>query len=155
MGPMFVKSYTTMPVDFERIRRRLEGCPRVWIEAAADEAEGHGERLLTDVGLQGRSRRSRPAGLEVGEPVYTERTISLPVRMQVQDAARLLPSLEGNVEAAWLGAGHTYLALSVQYEPAPEALGQPVDRVLLHRVIEAVALRFVASAAERLVSYRT
>jgi len=149
---MFVKSYTAIPADFEQVSSRLRTCPHGWVDAVAAEVERYGERLLTEVGLQGRSRRRRPARLEVGEAVATERTILLPLRVHVRDATRLMPSLEGNLDAAWLGPGHTYLSLSVQYELAPAVMGEPIDRVLLHRVVEAVALRFVEAAAKRLVS---
>jgi hypothetical protein len=149
---MFVKSYTAIPVGYEQLRSGLLSCPRGCLEAVAEDAERYGEGLLTDVCLQGQSRLSHPARLEVGEAVSTERTTSLPFRLQVEGAGRLLPSMEGNLDVAWLGAGRTYLALSVQYEPAPAVLGQPIDRVLLHRVVEAVALHFVETAAERLAA---
>jgi len=147
---MFVKSYTALLVEFEALREVLLGCARTWLGAVAHEAERHGEQLLVEVGLQPRTTLLMPARLELGEVASTERTTSLAVRLVVDGAGRLLPSLDGSLDAAWLGAGRSHLALSVRYEPAGGELDQVVDRALLHRVVEAVALRFVEGAAARL-----
>jgi hypothetical protein len=146
---MFVKSYTALLIEFEALREILLGCARSWLGAVAQEAERHGERLLEEVGLQPRGAGRQPARLELGEAVSTERTTSLSLRILVEETG-LLPSLEGSLDAAWLGDGRSHLALSVRYEPAAGGLGPVVVRALLHRVVEAVALRFVELAAERL-----
>jgi len=151
---MFVKSYTALLVEFEALRETLLGYARGWLGTIAQDAERHGEQLLVDVGLQARSGLRRPARLELGEAVSTERTTSLALRLLVEEHGRLLPSLEGSLDAAWLGAGRTHLALSVRYEPAIDEPGDRVDRALLHRVVEAVALRFVETAAERIQATR-
>ncbi len=146
---MFVKSYTSLPVDYDELREALIRCALSWLSPIAQEAERYGEQLLVDVGLQARGALPRPAGLEVGEAMSTERTTSLALRLQVQGAMRLLPSLEGSLDAAWLGAGRTHLALTVRYE-AVDRLGHTIDRVLLHRVVEAMALRLLELIAEHL-----
>ena len=150
---MFVKSYTSLPIEFEVVRSALLSCARDWLEPVAADTERHGERLLSEVGLQGSSRLQRSARLELGEAVLsTERTTSLALGIHVEDSARMLPSLEGTLDAAWLGSGLSYLALSVGYESGSGPLGHIVDRVLLHRVMEATALYFVEAAARRLAA---
>src|SRR5262245_11491884 len=146
---MFVKSYTALLVEFEELREVLLDCARGWLGAVAQEAERYGERLLADVGLEAPGGVWLPARLELGQAVSTGRTTSLALRLLVQDAGRLLPSLEGSLDAAWLGSGRSQLALSVRYEPPADRLGHSVDRLLLHRVVEAMALRFLELTAER------
>ena len=84
--------------------------------------------------------------------MVTDRVVLLPLRLGVEVGARLFPSLEGTLEAAWLGSGRTHLALTATYEPPFGVLGRTVDRALLHRVAEAVAQRFLEAVARELVS---
>ncbi len=104
-----------------------------------------------DVGLEvGGQEVSRRARLELGEPMTTDRVVLLPLRLRVIDRERLFPSLEGSLDAAWLGPGRTHLALTANYEPPLGVVGRAVDRALLHRVAEAVAQRFLEAAAREL-----
>src|SRR5258708_5978504 len=80
----------------------------------------------------------------------TDRVVLLPLRLRVIDRERLFPSLEGSLDAAWLGPGRTHLALTANYEPPLGVVGRAVDRALLHRVAEAVAQRFLEAAAREL-----
>src|SRR5258708_37996458 len=80
----------------------------------------------------------------------TDRVVLLPLRLRVIDRERLFPSLEGSLDAAWLGPGRTHLALTANYEPPLGVVGRAVDRALLHRVAEAVAQRVLGAAAPEL-----
>jgi hypothetical protein len=148
---MFLKSYVEIPTQFDVVRAAVEREPLSWLEGLAVEAEREGESLLVDVGLSlaGRSLR-RPADLQVGEPQVGSAVASLPIRLRVHGSQRLLPSFYGSLDAAWLGAQRTQLALSLQYEPPLGLLGKAMDRTLLHRVAESVAQNFLAGAARRL-----
>jgi hypothetical protein len=148
---VFLKSYTELPVSFERVRAAMRQRPREWLANPAADAGRDGQRMLVEVGLEVRSRPvSRPAWLEVGEPVTGERFALLPLRLGVEDQEGLFPTFVGSLDAAWLGAGRTQLALSAQYEPPFGLLGRAADRTLLHRVAEAVAHHFLQEVAERL-----
>lgn len=150
---MFLKSVTELAVDFEDVRVAMLREPRRWLIGLAAEAGDRGDRLLVDVGLEvGGHEVSRRARLEVGDPMSTDRVASLPLRLRVEDHERLFPSLEGTLDAAWLGPGRTHLALSASYDPPFGMLGQAVDRTLLHRVAEAVAQRFLEAVARELVA---
>jgi len=148
---MFLKSYVEISSRFDSVRAAVEREPRSWLEGLVVEAEREGESLLVDVGLSlaGGGLR-RPAELEVGEPQVGIAVASLPVRLRVHGSQRLLPSFYGSLDAAWLGAERTQLALSLQYEPPLGLLGKAIDRTLLHRVAESVAQNFLAGAARRL-----
>jgi hypothetical protein len=148
---MFLKAYTELPVDFERVEAAMRQAPHEWLRGMAAEAGLHGERMLVEVGLQvGGHPLTRPVGLEVGDLVATKRVASLPVWLQADEPAGLVPSFAGSLDAAWLGQGRTHLALALQYEPPLGAVGRVADRALLHRVAETMAQRLLHSVAERL-----
>jgi hypothetical protein len=148
---MFLKAVTEMAVDFDHVRAAMERWPERWLADLAVTAGADGARLIGDAGLEfGYHGLSRLAGVQVGDAVVNDRVVSLPFRLCVHDDDRLFPSAEGSLDAAWLGPGRTHLALSAQYRPAFGDLDGSVDRALLHRVVEAVAQRFVEAAAERL-----
>jgi hypothetical protein len=145
---VFLKSVTELAVDFDDVRAAMLRRPRGWLAGPAAAAEDDGDRLLVEVGLQVGGREIGPyATLEVGEPMLTDRVVLLPLRLRVEDHQRLFPSLEGSLDAAWLGPGRTHLALTATYEPPFGVVGQAVDRTLLHRVAEAVAQRFLEAVA--------
>jgi hypothetical protein len=150
---MFLKSFTELALDFREVRAAMLLRPPRWLDGLADIASADGSRLLVDVGLEvGDRRLSRRAWLEVSDGIATDRVASLPLRLRVDDHPRLFPSLDGSLDAAWLGDGRTHLALAAQYEPPFGLVGMVVDRTLLHRVAEAVAQRFVESVASRLTT---
>jgi hypothetical protein len=74
----------------------------------------------------------------------------LPMRLRARDHRRLFPTLECSLDAAWLGPGRTYLALSAIYEPPLGLVGRAVDRTLLHRVAETAVQRFLVAVAREL-----
>jgi hypothetical protein len=153
---MFVKSHTEVPVEFSALRDRLLRCPSECLDAAADDARGHGFQLLADAGLEaqaaGADRAERRTRIEVGRPVCTDRVMSLPLHFLAEDRGRRFPTMEGSLDAAWLGPGRTHLSVTAQYEPPQGVLDRLVERVLLHRMVEAVAQRFVESVGRRLVA---
>jgi len=150
---MFLKSVTELAVDFQDVRAVMLSDPRRWLLGLASEAGDRGDRLLVDVGLEvGGHDVTRRARLEVSEPMTTDRVVFLPLRLRVENRDRLFPSLEGSLDAAWLGPGRTHLALTASYEPPFGVLGRAVDRTLLHRVAEAVAQCFLEAVARELVA---
>jgi len=152
---MFMKSVVEVDVDFEDVRAAMLSDPRAWLATLAATAEDDGDRLLVDVGLQVAGRDvSRRAVLEVGEPMTADHVVLLPLHLRVEEHERLFPSLEGSLDAAWLGSGRTHLALTANYEPPFGVVGRAVDRALLHRVAEAVAQRFLEAVAGELEARR-
>jgi hypothetical protein len=149
---MFLKSVTELAIDFRDVRAAMLNDPGPWLAGLAEAAGDHGDRLLVDVGLAtNRYERGRDR-LEVGEAVTTDRAAVLPLRIQVADDRWLLPSLDGSLDAGWLGHDNTHLAVSAMYEP-PFALEQRlVDRTLFHRVTEAVVQHFLEAVARELTA---
>jgi hypothetical protein len=150
---MLLKSVTELAADFGDVRAAMLVHPRVWLERLAAAAADEGDRLLVEVRLEvGGRRPGSGARLEVGTPMTTDRVALLPLRLGVDDQRRLFPSLEGSLDAAWLGPGRTHLALTAIYEPPLDVLVRAADRVLLHRVAEAVAQHFLEGVARELVA---
>lgn len=149
---MFLKAVTEVPIDFEAVRAAMVRHPQPWLAQVAEAAGDDYGRFLVDVGLPLAGHElTRPAMLQVGEPMSLgDRVVSLPVRLRMADHAGLFPVLEGDLDAAWLGAGRTHLAMAVQYEPPFGLLGRVADGALLHRVAELVVQRFLEAVARRL-----
>lgn len=150
---MFLKSVTELAVDFRDVRAAMLSDPRGWLSSLAEAAGQDGDRLLAQVGLAGGRREvGHGAGLEVGEAMTTDRVAILPLHVGVVDDSRLFPTLDGSLDAGWLGSGRTHLAISATYEQPAGIASTLVDRTLLHRVAEAVAQRFLEAVARELAA---
>lgn len=149
---MFLKAVTELAIDFEAVRAAMLTRPERWLGGLAEAAGEDHERLLVQVGLGG-GLLTRPATLTVGEPASLgDRVVSLPLRLRMADHAQLFPVLDGNLDAAWMGAGRTHLALAAQYDPPFGLLGRAADGTLLHRIAELVLQRLLEAAAARLAA---
>jgi hypothetical protein len=148
---MFLKSITELAVDFEDVQAVMLRDPQEWLAGLAAKARDHGDLLVVNVGLEVAGQQvGGGAQVEIGEPMTSQRVLMLPLRLRARDHRGLFPTLEGSLDAAWLGRHRTYLASSFQYEPPLGLVGRAVDRALLHRVAEAVAQRFLESVANDL-----
>jgi hypothetical protein len=151
---MFLKSVTELAVDFRDVRAAMLSDPQGWLGSLADAAGNDGDKLLVHTGLAASGHQTIGCGgrLEVGEAMTTERVAMLPLHIRVVDDARLFPSLQGSLDAAWLGHGRTHLGMNATYEPPFGVADRTVDRTLLHRVTEAVAQRFLEAVAHELTA---
>lgn len=149
---MFLKSVTELPVDFEAVRATMTDRARPWLTQLAEAAGDDCDRYLVDVGVPlGHGRLTRPSVLQVGDQAALgDRVVSLPLRLRIADHAELFPALQGSLDAAWLGADRTHLALAVQYEPPFGLLGRVADGVVLHRIAELVVQHLLEAIAGRL-----
>jgi hypothetical protein len=149
---MFLKSVTELAVDFRDVRVAMLSEPRGWLARLAEAAGDDGDQLLLHVGLAGGHEAGHGGRLEVGDAMTTDQVAMLPLHIQVADEKRLFPSLEGSLDAGWLGCGRTHLAVSATYEPAFGLASELVDRTLFHRVAEAVVQRFLEAVAQELTA---
>lgn len=149
---MFLKCYVEVPLPYAQVRERMASQPGTWLGNLTDAAQRDGDRLLVEVGLTAAGHRlRRSASLETGSMRSDERVALLPVRLSIDDGNRLFPTMEGTLDAAWLGDRRSQLALALRYSPPLGLVGQAVDRALLHRVTETVMRSFLEAAAARLV----
>jgi hypothetical protein len=108
-----------------------------WLPDMARQANGDGEKLLSELGFDlGTRRIGRRINVEIGAPKATTGLMFMPIRWRAANEAGLFPTLEGELEVAALGTEKAQLGLSANYEPPLGLLGKLADRALFHRVAE-------------------
>lgn len=154
---MYLRTYVDVSLDFEEVRAgMLRDRPPSCLDGAAEAAEKACADLLARAGLRTYWRLPTwPTAVEAAAPITTDRLASLPLCLH---AGQAVLSRLATLDAGWLGAGRTHLSLSMTYDTPPDSarghdvLSQFRDRALLHRVYEAVALRYLDSVAENLMA---
>ncbi len=128
----------------------IRGAER-WMPAMAQRANGHGVKLLSELGFDvGRRRIARPIEVKLGAPRRTAGVTLLSVSWRAATEAGLFPTLEGHLEIAKLGLTTTQVGLSASYEPPLGLVGKIADRALLHRVAEVTVQDFMERIGDRL-----
>lgn len=152
---MYLRTYVDLPLDFQEVRAALLlGRPPSCLEGAAEAAAAECRELLGRASLTGRaSIPAWPTFVEADAPITTDHLASLPLCLYAGDS---LMTRLATLDAGWLGSGRTHLSLSLSYDGQFEtAVGKPHNRALLHRVHEAVALRFLETIADRITRLAT
>lgn len=122
-----------------------------WMPDLAWKANGHGVRLLSELGFKvGERRIGKRIELDVGEPLRTPGLTLLPIRWRAATKAGLFPALDGQIEIAALGSTATQVGLSATYEPPLGLIGKIADRALLHRIAEVTVKDFVERISDQL-----
>ena len=122
-----------------------------WLPDMAKEANGHGDRLLSELGFGVGSRRIRKRiTVEIGAPRASAGLMFMPIRWHAASDAGLFPTLEGELEIAALGSNRTQLGLSANYEPPLGLFGKIADRALFHRAAEVTVKDFLDRIGKRL-----
>ena len=148
---MFIRYFVEIDAPFEAVEAAILNGPEGWIPGLAREVGDRGERLLADVGLgQPGSHLRREVTISIGEPMRFPSKTVLPMGWKPASGGRLLPGLEADIEVAPLGEHRTQLAISARYQPPLGAIGQALDRALLHRVAEGTVKDFLDRAALKL-----
>ena len=148
---MFVRYYVELPIRVDRVEARLMASPATWLPGIADQAQGRGRRLLTEVGLGDRLRVAKRVLLEVGRPTRFPSKLVLPLHWRAEGGEALFPVLDADLEVAQLTPAITQLSISARYTPPLGAVGSTIDRALLHRVAEATVKDFVDRVAAALL----
>jgi hypothetical protein len=148
---MILKSHTELAAGFPTVCVELVRCPADTIVEVAADVQRRGREILFEVGLGALADAiaMRPR-ITVGVHRSTHRTASLPFRLWAEDGGRTCWTLDSSLDAAWLGPGRTYLALSCQYDVSFATAAATFDRALVHRVAEVGAQHFVEIAGRRL-----
>jgi hypothetical protein len=136
---------------FAEVQADLATGAEKWMPDMAKEANGHGERLLSELGFNlGKRRIGRRIVVEIGPPTTTAGLMFLPIRWRSATETGLFPTLEGVLEAVALGSAMTQLGLSANYTPPLGIIGKIADRALFHRVAEVTVNDFLKRIGERL-----
>jgi hypothetical protein len=148
---VFIRYYVELAHPVLDLQLALLKAPSSWLPSLAENADEHGQRLLTEVGFAMDGHRIvKRVSIAIGDPVRSSRRTWIPISWQATGPGGLFPVLDGDLEIATLGAERTQLAFSARYHPPLGLIGRTVDRALLSRVAEATIKDFVDRIAERL-----
>lgn len=143
---MFVGDEVRLPVDFETARVRLQALVRGGLLTAASvDAYSEGITGLLRVGPPGLFRVVR-----VQFTALTDRdnVAGFAMRWEVDgQSAALFPVLDADLEVVKDGTAAAWLTFTGSYRPPAGALGQALDRAILHRVASATIKNFLARIA--------
>ena len=148
---VFLRSYVDVARPIAEVEAEMAAGVENWLPDMARGANGDGEKLLSELGLNlGKRRMGRHITVEIGAPTATEGLMLLPIRWRSATEAGLFPTLEGVLEVASLGSARTQLGLSANYEPPLGLIGKIADRALFHRVAEVTVKDFLERIGARL-----
>jgi hypothetical protein len=144
---VFVRSFLEIDHPYAEVRGALLHDVGSWLPGLADSAGASGEARMADVGFGRAMRLDRTVTVELGTPIQDEGRTLVPIRWRPESREALFPALEGEIEAAPVGADRTQLSMTARYTPPFGLLGRVADRALLHRVAEATVKDFVDNVA--------
>jgi hypothetical protein len=148
---VFLRSFVVVARPSEEVEAELEAGTEKWLPDMAKEANGDGERLLSELGLRvGKRRIGKQIQVEIGASRAGAGLKVMPIRWHAATDVGLFPTLEGELEVAALGKTRTQLGLSANYTPPLGLLGKIADRALFHRVAEVTVKDFLERIVKRL-----
>lgn len=141
---MLLRYFVVVARPVQEIETDLVTGAQNWMPALAWKSNGHGMRLLSELGFEvGKRRIARRIEVELGAPRQLTGVTLLPIRWKAASHAGLFPALEGHLEIAPIGKTTTQIGLSASYEPPLGLLGKIADRALMHRVAEVTVKDFL------------
>ena len=152
---MFVGDEITLGASYPEARAGLLGLTHGgWLSDASGDAYAEGLAGLVRVGpfgdLAGASKLVRVLLLE---PVEREGSLTLSLRWEATGVmGRLFPVLDANIILIPAGENASQLALAGAYRPPFAAVGQRLDRVLLHRAASATVRSLLRRMAETITA---
>lgn len=147
---MFIYYFTYAHRPMENILDLFLAEPDEWVSQIFQQALEDSDLVRVRLGVGERIRLSKEAWVQLGEPEALKRGVLIPIRIQVTGAPMLFPTLEGEIEIAAIGGELTQLTLRGNYRPPIGAIGDAIDKVLLHRVVESSIKHFVEAMAKSL-----
>jgi hypothetical protein len=148
---VFVGDEVRLDVGFaiarERLLRLAEGGALL---SPSEEAYDHGTTGLARVGIPGVAKLVR---VQVRDLAWTDLSAGLAVRWEATGpGGALFPVLDADIRLAPAEGHGTVLSMAGVYRPPLGALGQALDRAVLHRVAVATVRRFVAQVAAEITA---
>jgi len=143
---MFVGDEVALDVSFAVARARLANLTHGGLLASASEdAYALGVTGLLRVGALGLSREVRVQARELSE---RDGSAGLAIRWEVTGPGRgLFPVLDADIRLFPTGEQTTLLTLAGAYRPPLGAVGEALDRAILHRVAAATVRNFLSRVA--------
>jgi len=147
---MFVADKVMLELSFPSARARLGELARgSLLMSASDDAYGAEITGLMRVGPSGFSRLVRVQFRDLPDRANT---VGLALRWEVTGpGGALFPVLDADVELIRAGPQKTWLTVAGAYRPPLGALGEALDRAILHRVASATIRGFLGRVAGALL----
>ncbi|GIU97127.1 MAG: hypothetical protein KatS3mg013_0930 [Actinomycetota bacterium] len=149
---MFARYFVELPLAAPVVEELLLREPGAWLPLIAEEANGHGDRLLAEIGFGEAVRVRRRVAIELGAPVRMPSKTVVPLRWRPIGAGGLFPDLDADLEIAALGPQRAQVAISARYVPPFGAIGRAIDRVVMNRVAEATIKDFLDRVGDALAA---
>lgn len=144
--------YTYVERPYAQARDVLAGHPPRWLPEPA-QLSGDGYLVTLDAGstlLEGLGRREAIVRVHPVSPASDDARMLRGLSWQASDHDELFPVFEGDLELAALSGEVCQLSCIGSYRPPLSVIGAVGDRMLGHRVAEAVVRNFVLATADRL-----
>lgn len=153
---MLIQDFVYIDAPFDIVGPRLSAGADGWLTALAARAGARGETRYVRIGPAGDvPLLSVATRVTIGDPTVRGDTVVIPIAWQADGLRAAFPVLWADLEVAPAGEHETQLTLSGRYDPPLGALGRGLDRLLLHRIVQASVRSFlegVASALEAIPS---
>jgi len=146
---VFVGDEVALEVSFAVARERLmQLAGSRHLLSTSEDAYDLGTAGLARVGIPGLSKLVR---VQAHDLAVTPETVGLAIRWEATGpAGELFPVLDADLRLVRAGERAAVLTMSGVYRPPLGALGQALDRAILHRVAAATIRDFVAQVAARI-----
>ena len=146
---MFVGDEVDLEVSFAVARKRLtQLAGSGLLLGTSEDAYDHGSASLARVGVPGLSKLVR---VQARELASTEESVGLAIRWEATGpGGALFPVLDADIKLVGAGERACVLTVSGVYRPPLGALGQALDRAILHRVAATTIRDFVARVADKI-----
>jgi len=144
--------YAFVPVAAELVCARITVDRGEWLSGLAAGAAREGETLRLRVGpIASLPMLSKAVTLHADRPIVRGEATVVPLTWRATGSQGIFPVLIADLEVAALSPQITHLSLRGSYDPPLGAVGQRLDRLLLHRVAEATIRSFMRRIVESLV----
>lgn len=139
---MFVQSSTEVPFGLHAVRAEMLASVHFWLQPLLEEAMVEGRVLVADL-VPSQPTVRGGLNVTVGAPWVGESMASIPFRARMD--AEPWANFNGHLTAGWFGERYTQLDVDAHYHLpcSPE----PRERLLLHRVVQAMSHQFLAKVA--------
>lgn len=146
---MFVGDEVLVGAAFPVARERLAQLAAAGALAGpSEDVYGRETAGLVRVGVAGVAKLVR---VQVRELAGTDRSAGLAIRWEATGpVGRLFPVLDADIQLVAAGQHATWLTMAGVYRPPLGALGEILDRAVLHRVAAATVRGFLAWVAARI-----
>jgi hypothetical protein len=148
---VFIGDEIQLEVSFAIARERLmQLAASRFLLSTSEDAYDLGTAGLARVGIPGLSKLVR---VQARDLASTEGSAGLAIRWEATGPGGLFPVMDADIRLIRAGERACVLTMSGVYRPPLGALGQALDRAILHRVAAATIRDFTAQVAARITDH--